>query len=85
METVDISYARKHLDELLDRAANGESISIETSDKGTFELRSVASHQPSAPTQPILGQWKGRLKVPARLFEPLSDDELAWLSGEQSS
>jgi Arc/MetJ-type ribon-helix-helix transcriptional regulator len=30
------------------------------------------------------GRWKGRLTVPERLLEPLTDEELVWLSGERS-
>ena len=83
METFDIKYAKEHLEELLDRAAKGEDVSIEAPQLGTFAL-SPRSPMRKSRTRPILGQWKDRLIVPARLFEPLSEDELAWLSGETS-
>jgi hypothetical protein len=30
------------------------------------------------------GRWKGRFTVPERPFESLTEEELAWLSGERS-
>ncbi len=86
MDQYDIAYARDHLLELIERAARGEEVSIKDPARGTFKLMhaSQPSAEPSFPDKPILGQWKGRLKVPDRLLEPLSDEELAWLSGEHS-
>lgn len=85
MEDVDLRHAKEHLEELIERAARGEHVAINDPKRGTFELRQVAKQEaePSA-GPPILGQWAGKLVVPARLFEPLDDEELAWLSGERS-
>ena len=33
----------------------------------------------------VPGRWKGRIYIPDdKLLEPLSDEELAWISGERS-
>ena len=85
MDRYDISYARGHLAELIDRAARGEEVSITDPERGTFRLQPVSEAVTgTGRRRPILGQWEGRLTVPVRLFEPLSEDELACLSGEQS-
>ena len=86
MDSYDLTYAREHLAELIDRAARGEAVSIVDPDRGTFRLAPETTHAAVAlpPSRPVLGQWKGRLVVPARLFEPLTEDELSWLSGESS-
>ena len=85
MDPYDIAYANQHLTELIDRAARGEEVSITDPERGTFRLQSVSGAVTgNGRRRPILGQWQGRLTVPMRLFEPLSGDELAYLSGEQS-
>jgi antitoxin (DNA-binding transcriptional repressor) of toxin-antitoxin stability system len=83
MDTVDLAHAKDHLEELIARAANGEDVSITDPVRGTFRLQPVKP--PTTPPRPIFGQWKGRLTVPARLFEPLTEEELSWMSGEQSN
>ena len=85
MDRYDIAYAREHLSELMDKAARGEEVSIIDPERGTFRLAPEGLDAVvSPPVRPVFGQWKGRMTVPARLFEPLSDEELAWLSGENS-
>jgi antitoxin (DNA-binding transcriptional repressor) of toxin-antitoxin stability system len=80
MEDVSLSHAKDHLEELLERAAKGEDIRISDPRLGTVRLQLVEeAHQERHP-----GRWKGRFTVPERLFEPLTDEELAWLSGERS-
>jgi len=86
MEDFDIGYAKEHLEELIERAWRGEVVRI----KGAMHGAVCLSTEPSSisatelPSRPILGQLKGLLTVPSRLFEPLSEEELAWLSGETS-
>ena len=83
MEHVDLAAAKEHIGDLLARAAKGEEICISDPSIGTVKLVAVAGSAPVRPKR-VIGQWKDRFDVPARLFEPLSDDELRWLSGEAS-
>lgn len=88
MENIPLSEAKNRLDELIERAARGEDVRIADPKHGTVRLQPVA--QPPDAIEPpfpprIAGQWKGRFKVPERLFEPLTEEELSWLSGEQST
>ncbi len=82
METVDVKYAKEHLEELLERATRGELIRIVHPQIGTVR---VVADTPAARPERVIGQWKGLIEVPARLMEPLTDDELRWLSGEDSA
>ena len=84
MEDVSLAHAKEHLEELIALAADGQDVRISDPRLGTVRLIAVenASGQERPLRQP--GRWKGKLQVPERLFEPLSDDELAWLSGETS-
>ena len=85
MDRYDISYASEHLPELIERAARGETVTITDGTHGAFQLYPVSEAVAgTARKRPIPGQWKGRLTEPARLMEPLSEEELAWLSGENS-
>jgi prevent-host-death family protein len=81
MDDVTIADAKEHLEDLLARAARGEDVSITDPVRGTFRLQQI---KPARRQAPILGQWAGKPTVPARLFEPLTEDELAWMSGELS-
>jgi antitoxin (DNA-binding transcriptional repressor) of toxin-antitoxin stability system len=81
MDRYDIDYARAHLDELIARARQGEAVEIVDKEQRTVTL-SAAGQSKSFSPPPQPGQWKGKLQVPARLFEPLTDAELAELEGE---
>jgi antitoxin (DNA-binding transcriptional repressor) of toxin-antitoxin stability system len=86
VEDVSLTHAKDHLEELIERAAKGEDIRISDPKLGTVKLLPVSAgardEKPRPERRP--GRWKGRLTVPERLFEPLTDEELAWLSGERS-
>jgi len=86
MDDVTIAHAKEHLEELIEKAARGEVVRIVDPKGVAVRLTTDAKSEGDArkPRRPVLGQWKGRLKVPERLFEPLSEEELAWLSGENS-
>lgn len=70
------------------RAQRGEDVRIATPDGGSVQLKVVetgtradASERPKR----LPGRWKGRLHIPEdKLFEPLSEKELEWLSGASS-
>ena len=86
MEDVSLSQAKDHLEELIERATKGEDIRITDPKLGTVKLEPVSVAETHEAEQRVeLGRrWKGRFTVPERLFEPLSEEELAWLSGERS-
>ena len=87
MEDVSLAQAKDHLEELIERATKGEDIRITDPKLGTVKLEPVSvaeTHEADQRTERRPGRWKGRFKVPERLFEPLSEEELAWLSGERS-
>ena len=82
MDRYDIAYAREHLDELMDRARRGEAVTIYDPQRGDMKLVPTVN---GAPRKVVFGQWKHLPEIPEeRLLAPLTDDELAWLSGEQS-
>ena len=88
MEDVTLAHAKEHLEELIEKAARGESVRIADPKHGTMRLvpalESVAA--PTVYPERIPGRWKDRLaEIPEeRLLAPLTDEELAWLSGELS-
>jgi antitoxin (DNA-binding transcriptional repressor) of toxin-antitoxin stability system len=82
MDDVTLPYAKEHLEDLIDRAARGEVVRISDPKSGAFRL--VPDAQAPYPKR-VIGQWRGKIQVPARLMEPLSDEELRWLSGEDSA
>ena len=86
MQDVSLTHAKDHLEELIERAAKGEEIRISDPKLGTVRLQPIAGSidegKPLPERRP--GRWKGRFTVPERLFEPLTEEELAWLSGERS-
>jgi len=86
MEDVSLTHAKDHLEELIERAAKGEDIRISDPKLGTVRLQPVsgATGDEQRPPDRRPGRWKGRFTVPERLFEPLTDEELAWLAGERS-
>jgi len=79
MEDVSLAEAKENLEELVERAARGEDIRISDPRLGTVRLQPV---EEDLRLERRPGRWKGRFTVPARLLEPLTDEELAWLSGE---
>jgi antitoxin (DNA-binding transcriptional repressor) of toxin-antitoxin stability system len=86
MENVSLTHAKEHLEELVERAARGEDIRISDPKIGTVRLQPLTAATDEGKVRPDRrpGRWKGRFTVPERLFEPLTDEELAWLSGERS-
>jgi prevent-host-death family protein len=80
MSTVAVDRAQRELPELIRRVRDGEEIIITDHDRPVARLEPVLA--PRKERRP--GRWKGRFIVPERLFEPLTDEELAWLSGERS-
>jgi antitoxin (DNA-binding transcriptional repressor) of toxin-antitoxin stability system len=86
MEDVTLAHAKEHLEDLIERAARGEDVRISDPKLGTVRLEPVArqpkgeasaAHQSRKP-----GRLKGKLTVPQRLMEPISEQELRdWYGG----
>jgi prevent-host-death family protein len=76
MENVTLEHAKEHLEELIERARRGQDIRITDAQGG--EVRLIAAGdvggQPRKPRR--LGLLEGKMQVPARLMEPMSDEEL---------
>ena len=88
MEPVDIKYAKEHLEQLLDRAAKGEDVLIVDPQAGSFRLtpqQNGRSGRTALFPKRQIGLYSHMAEISEdRLLAPLTDDELAWLSGEQS-
>ena len=70
METVDLTHAKDHLAELLERAIRGEDVRISDAAIGTVKLMVVEALLSSPERRP--GRWKGRLNIPdEKLLETL--------------
>ena len=76
MEDVSIAHAKEHLEELVARAARGEDVSIVDPKVGKVRL-TLANDGTTGPRKPRrLGLLEGKMKVPARLLEPMTQEEL---------
>jgi antitoxin (DNA-binding transcriptional repressor) of toxin-antitoxin stability system len=89
MEDLDLRQAKEHLEDLVERAARGEDVRIVDPRFGDVCF-SIAA-QPRSTVGPrfpkrIPGLMAGKATISeADLFAPLSEDDLAWLSGESSA
>jgi antitoxin (DNA-binding transcriptional repressor) of toxin-antitoxin stability system len=88
MDDVTLPYAKEHLEDLVSRALRGEDVCISDPKLGTIRLAPVNAMPQAVKLYPerVIGQWRGRIaEIPdERLFAPLTDEELAWLSGASS-
>ena len=88
MAAVTLAEAKDHLEQLIERAARGEDVRISDPKLGTVRLvPSAAPAKDAPPLYPkrVPGLMKGKVFIPDdKLFEPLSEEEVAWLSGETS-
>jgi len=75
MEDVSIAHAKDHLAELVERAARGEDVRISDPTLGTVRL--VKDAAPAPTTKRRLGLLEGKFKIPERLMEPMTEEELA--------
>lgn len=82
MENITIAEAKEQLEELIERARRGEEVRI-SGGSGAVRLEPVDAGTIVRPKR-VFGQWRDKFEVPARLFEPLSEDELHWIGGEGS-
>jgi hypothetical protein len=77
MDTVPTNRAERELADLIHRAASGETIIIEAPSGERVRLEPMAPSTAQAKPERKPGRLKGKLAVPARLLEPMSEDELA--------
>lgn len=72
MTVVTLEEAKTRIDELAQRANEGEAVRIKDADGRELELRPVGTFA----SVRVGGQWAGKLEVGAEFFEPMPDD---WL------
>ena len=92
MEQVTLAEAKENLDELMQRAARGEDVRIVDPKLGTVKLQPVADKGAEAETlsdieplkhKRVPGRLAGVMQSPARLMEPMSEEELRdWYGGD---
>lgn len=86
MDNIPATEAKERLDELLQRAALGEDIVISDPKSGKVRLQPIyeaATGDGKERAKRVPGRWKGRIHIPDdKLLEPLTEDELRWISGE---
>ena len=78
METIPTSQAERQLSELIHRASAGENIVLEAPSGERVRLEPIDSVQADR----VPGLMKGFIGVPARLFEPIDEEELRLWYGE---
>jgi antitoxin (DNA-binding transcriptional repressor) of toxin-antitoxin stability system len=87
MEQVTLAEAKEHLDDLMQRAARGEDVRIVDPELGTVRLTPVADVTSPRVTDAMpplakrtqkrqLGRLEGKMQVPDKLMEPMSEEEL---------
>jgi hypothetical protein len=76
MDTIPTVKAERELPELIHRAASGETIIIEAPSGERVRLEPLAEARAQQRASRKPGRLKGKLTVPARLMEPMSEDEL---------
>jgi antitoxin (DNA-binding transcriptional repressor) of toxin-antitoxin stability system len=86
MDTIDLAYAKEHLEELIARATRGEDVRISDAKGAAVRLLPAGAPQAVGRSRVVFGQWKHLGEIPEeRILAPLGEDELAWLSGERSA
>jgi hypothetical protein len=79
MDTIPTTKAERELPDLIHRAASGETIILEAPSGERVRLEPL--HELAEDRVP--GLLKDKIKVPARLFEPMTDEELKLWYGEE--
>jgi antitoxin (DNA-binding transcriptional repressor) of toxin-antitoxin stability system len=89
MDSFTIPEAKERLEDLMRRAARGEDVCIVDPDLGTVRLAAILEGpQPETDAEFArrrVGRLKGQVEVPERLFEPMTDTDLAdWYDGPKT-
>jgi len=79
MDTIPTTRAERELPDLIHRAASGEIIVIEAPSGERVRLEPL----PEQAEDRVPGLLKDKIKVPARLFEPMTDDDLKLWYGDE--
>ena len=82
MENVTLAEAKEHLEELIERVSQGGDVRISDPRLGTIRLIRAEDVRPRKPRR--LGQLEGKMIVPARLMEPMTEEELADWNGDHA-
>ena len=84
LEDVSLSHAKQHLEDLIERARRGEDVRISDDKLGVVKLMPVTERLPPPVKRRRLGHLEGKMTVPARLMEPMTDEELKdWYGDDQ--
>ena len=78
MDTIPTTKAEQELPDLIHRATSGETIIIEAPSGERVRLEPL----PELDEDRVPGLLKDKIKVPARLFEPMTAEELKLWYGE---
>lgn len=82
VESITLAEAKERLEELIERASRGEDVCIKDPKHGSVRLMPAPAQ--SHP-KPIPGLMKGKVHISDdELLAPLTEEELALLSGETS-
>ena len=77
MEDVSVAHAKEHLEELVARAARGEEVGIVDPKVGKVKLTPAGTGVSRLRKLRRLGLLEGKMTPPARLLEPMTQEELA--------
>ena len=80
MDMLNVHEAKTHFSKVLDRVEAGETVLLSRRNKVIAEIRPVPGERPKGKRP--LGLMKGRVHVPDSFFDPLPDDLLRKMLGE---
>lgn len=81
MDALNVHEVKAQLSSILDRVEAGETVRLARRNKVIAEIRPVAAEKPQG-KRPI-GLMKGRFEVPDSFFDPLPDELLRKMLGEE--
>lgn len=80
MDTIPLNAAEQELSQLIHRATVGETIIIEAPSGERVRLEPVTALNEDR----VPGLLRGQIQVPAKMFEPMSEEELKLWNGEDA-
>lgn len=80
METLNVHEAKAQFSSLLERVEKGETVRVARRNKVIAELRPVPQQKPVGPRP--MGLMRGQVTLTAAFFEPLPEDMLKAMLGE---